>query len=130
MTIKIEHLGYMVQDPVKVAEWYTTYLGFTVVRILEGAANAHFLADGSGQVMVEIYNNPLATVPDYASMDPLLLHLAFAVDDPVTLREQLLAAGASAEGEVTITPTGDQLAMMRDPWGFAIQLARRKVPMV
>jgi len=31
-----------------------------------------FLADATGQVMLEIYNNPQAKAPDYASMDPSL----------------------------------------------------------
>ena len=59
-----------------------------------------------------------------------MLHFAFAVDDPAAVRERLLAAGASAEGELTTTAAGDQLAMLRDPWGLAIQLAKRKQPMV
>ena len=129
MTIKIEHLGLVVQDPVRVAAWYETNLGFQIVRKFD-ANDTHFLADGSGQVMVEIYNNPAVTIPDYRSMDPLVLHLAFTVDDPVAVRAKLLAAGASAEGDVTTTPAGDQLAMLRDPWGFAVQLAKRQRPMV
>jgi glyoxylase I family protein len=129
MTIKIEHLGLVVQDPVQVAAWYEANLGFQIVRKFD-ANDTHFLADGSGQVMVEIYNNPAVTIPDYRSMDPLVLHLAFTVDDPAAVCEKLLAAGASAEGAVTTTPAGDQLAMLRDPWGFAIQLAKRQKPMV
>jgi len=41
----------------------------------------------------------------------------------------LLQAGATTEGEVTTTPFGDDLAMLRDPWGFAVQLVKRAVPM-
>jgi uncharacterized glyoxalase superfamily protein PhnB len=120
----------VVQEPSQVAAWYAANLDFEVVRKFNDPNDTHFLADGSGKVMVEIYNNPAVTIPDYRSMDPLMLHLAFTVDDPAAVREKLLAAGASAEGAVTTTPAGDQLAMMRDPWGFAIQLAKRKVPMV
>jgi hypothetical protein len=29
-----------------------------------------------------------------------------------------------------VTPTGDQFAMLRDPWGLALQLARRARPLV
>lgn len=130
MTIKIEHLGYVVQDPVQVAAWYAANLDFQIVRKFDGPTDTHFLADGSGQVMVEIYNNPNVTIPDYGSMDPLVLHLAFTVDDPAAVRERLLAARASPVGDITTTPAGDQLAMLRDPWGFAIQLAKRKEPMV
>jgi len=64
-------------------------------------------------------------------MDPLLLHVAFsrrATSRPRAGR--LLEAGAKAVGEVTTTPGGDELAMLRDPWGLALQLARRKLPLV
>ena len=102
----------------------------SIVRDAAEAPFAHFIADDGGSVMLEIYRNDAAPVPDYASMDPLVLHVAFAVDDVGATRERLLAAGASPVGDVTVTPSGDELAMLRDPWGFAIQLARRSEPMI
>ena len=51
------------------------------------------------------------------------------VDDVAAARRTLLAAGATPVGEITVTPDGDELAMLRDPWGFAVQLARRGTPM-
>jgi hypothetical protein len=33
-------------------------------------------------------------------------------------------------GDVVLTPTGDEFAMLRDPWGLALQLARRTRPLV
>ena len=45
-------------------------------------------------------------------------------------RARLLAAGASAEGEALVTPTGDHVAMLRDPWGLAIQFVHRAQPMI
>jgi uncharacterized glyoxalase superfamily protein PhnB len=62
-------------------------------------------------------------------MDPLVLHLAFAVEDVGGARARLLAAGASPVGEVAVTPEGDQMAMLRDPWGFPIQVVKRARPM-
>jgi catechol 2,3-dioxygenase-like lactoylglutathione lyase family enzyme len=128
--VRIEHLGYNVANPVAAAAWYTTHLGFSVRRKLDAAPWTHFLADGSGQVMIEIYNNPQAPVPNYREMNPLTLHLAFTVDDVAAARTRLLSAGANAVDEVTVTPAGDQLAMLRDPWGMAIQLVKRAKPMV
>jgi uncharacterized glyoxalase superfamily protein PhnB len=61
----------------------------------------------------------------------MLLHLAFASDDDMQAqRARLLAAGATPAGDISTTPAGDQLAMLRDPWGFAIQLAKRRQPML
>ena len=56
--MKIEHVAFNVADPVAVAAWYVEYLDMSVVRKLDIAAQTHFLADSSGQVMIEIYNNP------------------------------------------------------------------------
>ena len=63
-------------------------------------------------------------------MDPLVLHVAFAPDDVPSTRARLLAAGATPVGDVVVTPAGDQFAMLRDPWGLALQLARRARPLV
>jgi uncharacterized glyoxalase superfamily protein PhnB len=59
-----------------------------------------------------------------------ILHFAFYTDDIAGERDRLLAAGATLVDDVYATDTGDQLAMLRDPWGVAIQVLRRKIPMV
>jgi glyoxylase I family protein len=128
--MKIEHVALFVQDPVSVVRWYEEHLGLRVVRSSEQRpALTRFLADSEGTTVLEIYAGTLP-VPNYAAMDPLLLHVAFATDDVPGTRERLLAAGATAEGDVTVTPTGDRLAMLRDPWGLALQLAQRAAPLV
>ena len=128
--MRIEHVGYMVSDPVQVTQWYVSHLGFEIRRKQAQSPWTHFLADSSGQMMLEIYNNPRAAVPDYRAMDPLVFHLAFSVDDVARTRGELLKVGASAEGEITVTAAGDQLAMLRDPWGMALQLVKRSGPVV
>lgn len=128
--MQIEHVGLNVPDPRAMADWYVAQLGFTVRRKLSEAPWTHFLADAAGRVMVEIYHNVRAPVPDYARLDPLVLHLAFSVADVATQRERLMAAGARAVDEVTVTPAGDTMAMLRDPWGVPIQLVKRAELMV
>lgn len=122
--MKIEHFAVNVADPEAMAAWYVEHLGLTIVRKLDGGPRTHFLGDDSGDVMLEIYNNPPDEVPDYASMNPLLLHIAFVCETPVETRAQLEAAGASYVEEVLIKD-GSHLVMMRDPWGLAIQLCKR-----
>jgi catechol 2,3-dioxygenase-like lactoylglutathione lyase family enzyme len=122
--MKIEHFAINVKDPIAMAAWYVEHTGLTVVRKQEGGANTHFLADDSGDVMLEIYNNPPDQVPDYFSMNPLLLHLAFVCETPVETRHRLEAHGAVFVEEVIIKD-GSHLVMMRDPWGLAIQLCKR-----
>jgi glyoxylase I family protein len=128
--VKIEHTAYQVQDPVGMARWYVAHLGMTVKRAEAEPPFGRFLADSGSAVMLELYHHPAVPVPDYAQIDPLVLHIAFATPDVAATRARLLAAGATAEGDVKVSPLGDHLAMLRDPWGLAIQLVHRSTPMI
>ena len=128
--MKIEHVAYQVPDPVALAAWYVEHLGLRVKRSQASAPYGHFLADDGDAVMVEVYNNPSAPMPDYRTINPLVLHLAFRVDDVKSARQRLLGAGATAEGDIVVSDAGDHVAMLRDPWGLAIQLVRRRDPMI
>ena len=126
--MRIEHVALNLPDPVKAAKWYAENLAMQVLKSSAEPPYAHFLCDMEGHSMLEFYNNPKAAVPDYASQDPLTFHIAFMVYDMKIVRDKLLQAGAQAVGEVTQTDDGNQLAMLRDPWGVAIQLVKRKTP--
>jgi catechol 2,3-dioxygenase-like lactoylglutathione lyase family enzyme len=128
--VKIEHVAYQVQDPAAFARWYVAHLGLTIKRVQPDPPFGHFLADDGDAVMLEVYNNPTVAVPDYASINPFVLHVAFTVPDVAGTRERLIAAGATPEGDVQVSPAGDHLAMLRDPWGLPIQLVRRATPML
>src|ERR1043165_5970212 len=111
MKMKIEHTAYQVEDPAALARWYVDHLGLRVKRAQQESPFGQFLADDGDAVMLEFYRQPLIPVPDYRAMDPMLLHLAFRADDVAGTRARLLAAGATAEGDVVRTPTGDEVAM-------------------
>ncbi|MBA3403149.1 MAG: VOC family protein [Gemmatimonadaceae bacterium] len=128
--LHVEHVAWQVRDPEAVAAWYGEHLRFRVLRKNDDPARTHFLADRFGRMIVEIYNNPAAAVPEYASNHFLQLHLAFATDDPAGTRDRLLEAGCTVAEELRQTPVGDTLVMMRDPFGFAIQLCKRARPMM
>lgn len=130
MPLKFEHFAINVADPVAVAAWYVEHLDMQVVRQAEGPVFMHFLADSTGRVMMEIYTNPPDLVPDYAAQDPQVLHMAFACEDMEGTIARLTAAGAEHVGGPGKTPAGDMLAMVRDPWGFSIQLTQRAQAMV
>lgn len=127
--MKIEHFAINVSDPNAVADWYVKHCSMSIARKQEAAPFTHFLADSSGSVMVEIYNNPVDEVPDYRSMNPLIVHLAFVSKDPDADRARLESAGATFAEEVK-AEDGSHLVMLRDPWGFCIQLCKRGVPML
>ena len=127
--MRIEHVAFNIADPVAVAAWYGEHFGLTVVRHLPVPAQTHFLADDSGQTVIEIYCNPPDEIPDYAAMNPLLFHLAFVSGSPADDSARLVAAGASQVDELKF-PDGSHLIMLRDPWGLALQLCKRAAPLV
>lgn len=128
--MKIEHIAFNVAEPLEMARWYVEHLGFTVKRRVMESPWAHFLADDSGTVMLEIYGNPEVPVPEYAGTNPMVLHLALVSPDVEADVRRLTAAGATQVGDYLRAPNGDVLAMLRDPWGFCLQLAHRAEPMI
>lgn len=127
--MKIEHFAINVAEPLVMADWYVENFGMSIVKSSKSAPFMTFLADDSKRVMIEIYTNPADKVPDYTSMDPLILHIAFVSDDPAADASRLVKAGAILISEDHL-PDGSHLAMLRDPWGIAIQLCKRGVPML
>ena len=129
VSVKMEHVALNVSDPAAVAVWYTQHLGLEVVRSLPTPPYTHFLRDSEGTMMIEIYKNPPDQVPDYAQMNPLLLHLAFVSVDPEADKSRLLEAGATCVKDEQLAD-GSRLIMMRDPWGLSIQLCKRAKPVL
>jgi glyoxylase I family protein len=130
LPMRIEHIAINVDDPVAMAKWYCENLGMKIVRRGPAPVNAHFICDSQENVMLEIYLNPPDLVPDYASMNPLVFHIAFMVDDVAGFCRNLVAAGAEIVEDVTTTPQGDEFAILRDPWGVPIQFVKRAEPML
>jgi glyoxylase I family protein len=128
--MKIEHLAINVTDALSISRWYIEHLGFTVKRRMMEEPWAHFLADDSGTVMMEIYANKAHPVPDYASMDVMSLHLALLSDDVEGDVKRLESAGAKLVGQINNQPNGDVMCFLRDPWGFTLQLIKRASPMI
>ncbi len=128
--MKIEHVAFNVEDPLAMGRWYVEHLGFKVKRRTVEPPYGHFLADDSGTVMIEIYGNAAAPRPAYHDLDPLTLHLALVSDDVQRDVRRLIAAGAKLVGAIQSSPQGDQIAMLRDPWGLALQLVQRTTPMI
>ncbi len=126
----LEHLGLNHRDPAAAAAWYCKHLGMTVARKTGPPSYCHFLADGRGKMMLEFYADPTAAVPDYAKIEPFSLHIAFHVDNVHEAFEALLEAGGSPAMSLKTNDRGDDIAILRDPWGIPVQLVRRAKPMV
>lgn len=126
--MRLEHFALHVPDPVSMAAWYVKNLGCTVARSFGAPGFGHFIT--AGPVLIELYKNPNVPVPDYHSMHPSNLHLAFMSDDLKADRERLLAAGAHLFEDFFTNAAGDELMMLRDPWGIGLQLVKRAQPML
>jgi len=128
--MKIEHFALQVADPSSMAQWYVVHFGMRIQRSLGAPSQTHFLAASDGAVLVEIYHNQAVPLPDYPNMDPLLLHLAFCCEDMTKTIPRLAEAGAVLVSPPSLTAAGDEIAMLRDPWGLAVQLVKRKQAML
>ena len=125
--MKFEHFALNVPDARAQAAWYVKHLGFSVVRKREDEPFTHFLADDTGRVIVELYTNTAANIPDYAAAHPLTFHFAVVAQDTRAERARLEKAGATLFLEETLADASS-LMMMRDPWGVPVQLCHRTRP--
>ena len=128
--MKIEHIALNVASVDEHVAWYTEHLGLKIVRKMNDPNHMHFIVDDSDQSMLELYSNPNVPVPDYAAMDVRAFHIAITVEDMDAEKERLMAAGATLAEDLEITPAGDKLLFLRDPWGVTVQLVQRKEPMI
>ncbi len=127
--MKIEHFAINVPEPTAMAEWYATHLGMRIIMASKEAPYMHFIADDVGS-MIELYNNPAAPMPDYANMNPFNFHTAFSSSHIEADRERLVAAGATTVTDITVTPRGDKLLFLRDPWSVPFQFVQRSSPLL
>ncbi|MFP6768729.1 MAG: VOC family protein [Planctomycetaceae bacterium] len=128
--MKIEHLAWNVEDPISVARWYVENLGLSVKRKIDAPPWIHFLADDGGTVMLELYGNTSVDVHGFGEIEAMALHLALVSEDIEADMARLIAAGGTRDGEISTNDAGDRLGMVRDPWGFCLQLVQRTEPMI
>lgn len=128
-TLNLEHVACNVADPPAMAAWYVEHLGMRIARHSPDPPQIHFLADAAGRAVIEIYRHAESAIPDYAAMNPMQFHIAFAAPDPEAARDALVAAGATFVDERAL-PDGSRLIMLRDPWGVPLQLCKRPTPLL
>jgi glyoxylase I family protein len=119
-----EHTALNVPDPKAMAAWYVDNCDLRIIVATDSPPYMHFVADVTGRIVFELYANPKAPIPNYADQHPLVLHLAFAVEDIASAKARLLAAGATEFSDESL-PNGSRLVMLRDPWGIPLQLVMR-----
>jgi glyoxylase I family protein len=124
-----EHFALNVSKPVEMGQWYVDNCEMKIVRSVEDYPYTRFLTDKKGKVMLEIYSNTSARIPEYEKQNPLEFHFALSVDDPVAVKDKLITAGAAFVEEIKMDD-GSHLFMLRDPFGIPLQLCKRGKPMI
>jgi catechol 2,3-dioxygenase-like lactoylglutathione lyase family enzyme len=128
--IRPEHIALNVLDPAGTVKWYTENLGMKVMRQGGPPTNTSFIADSGHSMMLELGHNADYPVIDFAMVSHMSIHLAFTVEDISSMKVKLIAAGATVVEDITKTPGGDEVLMMRDPSGLPIQFVKRVAPML
>lgn len=118
--MKLEHVAIDVADPEAFKAWWCKNLGFRV------STNPGFIMDDTGTMGLEVYRTgETPAAPDYASMNAMTFHVAFVSDDVKADVDRLVAAGAKLE-QLKLDSPAFHMAILRDPWGVAVQLCRRQ----
>jgi uncharacterized glyoxalase superfamily protein PhnB len=124
--LRIEHIGVCVTDPVGMARWYESALGFQIRFSAEDTDKAvAFVADSTGNVVLELGRVPGVEPLVQHTTQPLQFHIAFESEDPDADAKRLVEHGAVFVEVCTVRCDGDRVLILRDPWGHTIQLVRR-----
>lgn len=126
MTFRLEHIGIAVSSPIEMARWYARVLGFRIVfSAQDGEGAVAFVEDPAGHGLVEFGRLPgIAPLCD-ATTHPLQFHITLASSNPSADADYLIGNGAAYIEECPVKRPGEQLLLLRDPWGNSIQLAKR-----
>lgn len=128
--IRFEHLALNVADPIKTAEWYKENLGFKIVRQGGEPTYTTFISDEEGNMMFEFFHNSDYPIQNFLKWDHNSIHMAFHCDDIELIKNNLTKNGAVVASDIRITDSGDQVLVLRDPWGFPIQFVSRAKKML
>ncbi|MEF8985103.1 MAG: hypothetical protein V5A51_10980, partial [Bacteroidales bacterium] len=60
-----EHFAINVEKPKQMAKWYVKNLNMEICRSMDESPYTQFLADYTGRLVMEIYANENAEIPDY-----------------------------------------------------------------
>jgi catechol 2,3-dioxygenase-like lactoylglutathione lyase family enzyme len=121
MLLGIEHLGLMVKDPLKLAEWYEQTLGFQRVFQSDDTPPIIFLTSPKAG-MIELVPYPKdVELPEKDKR----IHIALAVDDFDQAEKELRAKGVDFPEPVMHLFKGGKTLFFQDPEGNWLQIVYR-----
>ncbi len=126
----IEHIGIIVNEPEKMAYWYKEVLGFNIIVAKEDSEKGMaFVTDAGSKVMLEFGKIPGVAPLALKVNHQAQLHIALKSDDPDRDTEYLISKGAAFIEKCAATLPGDNIVMLKDPWGNTLQLVKRGQPL-
>jgi uncharacterized glyoxalase superfamily protein PhnB len=125
-----EHIGLNVADSRKVAAWYVENLDFIILREGSTPGSAIFISDRGKKMMYEFYQNKNVPIINFDTVSYQSFHIALTVNDIQEAKEALVASGAKVAEDMKKTASGDDVMMLRDPWGLPLQFVHRINPML
>jgi glyoxylase I family protein len=128
--LRFEHIAHNVIDARKAAKWYIDNYGLIPFHQAGPPNYGVFLADSAKNMMMEIYQNDQVPVIKFSDVDFFSLHLASMSSDLAATKDKLVKAGATVAQDINKTPAGDEILVLRDPWGFPLQFVKRADPML
>jgi uncharacterized glyoxalase superfamily protein PhnB len=123
--LRPDHLELNVSDTHEKAKWYVKNLNFKIISQSDGPSHNMLISDADENMMLELNQDSNSPMLEFEKIDYNSFHLAFSVDDIVLIKEKLISAGAKLAEDIKKTANGDQVLMLRDPWGQPIQFVKR-----
>ena len=125
--MNIEHIGLCVAAPITMGNWYRDHLGFRILWCAgDDNEGVSFITDSADKTVLELGKLREGPPLDPLALLPLQLHLGIECDDPVAEAERLISVGAELIGESPRNSYQGEKILVRDPWGFVIQLLNRQ----
>jgi hypothetical protein len=124
--MKIEHIGLCVEAPISMGNWYRDHLGFKLLRQAGDDNDGVSFVAGDNGTVIELCKIPEGLPLEPRLWTPLQLHLAVECELPSAEAERLVSAGAALVGESPRNSYPGEKILVRDPWGFVLQLVNRK----
>jgi hypothetical protein len=125
--MKIEHIGFLVPEPVSMRTWHNRHIGLEIIRMAgTDEDGVVFLRDTDSNTTIEFGRMQGYRPLDFNAFDPLQVHLAVECENPAELASVSQKAGATIVGESARNDYTNEKILVRDPWGFVLQLINRK----
>jgi hypothetical protein len=124
--MKIEHIGFLVDNPISMGNWWAANLDFKILRQLGNDEDGVTFIKDNGNTILEFGKIITKETFNFNKIKPLQIHIAIECENPEMESRRLIKNGAKLIGESQRTEYKGEMILIRDPFGAVIQLINRK----